>query len=403
VYRVRTNINIEQIPKDEFPTRKSKIKLDYCTSYEWNSSWENFTDKGTLVFPKNLFYKDANNALSTLNGTKVNIGGFSGEPLIMRGDKISLASGYQYRKEALTKDVVEMATIFEGYVSKVYSSIPIKLDIEDNMWLLKQTAMPNKTFTTKDNVEDILKYIINTVNAKHKVKFTYYDDAKTNIGNIIVGNETAAQLLNRIGKLYGLRAYFRGTELRCGVFINIEKESQTQTFILNGTKANVLAEGQELEYRRKDDVVLSAIAHNTIEEEVKGKKNKDGSSKSKHKRLEVLVTLKNGEWEYNEITQGEQVPENNEGERRTFFFAGAKTIAELKEAAKKELLKYYYTGLNGSFKSLAIPYIRHNDKAKIINPKLPEQNGTYRVKAVNYEGGVNGLSQTIYLDYKIDG
>jgi hypothetical protein len=287
----------------------------------------------------------------------------------------------------------------------VYSSIPIKLDIEDNMWLLKQTAMPmpNKTFTTKNNVEDILKYIIDTVNAKHKVKFTYYDDAKTNIGNIIVGNETAAQLLNRIGKLYGLRAYFRGTELRCGVFINIEKESQTQTFILNGTKANVLADGQELEYRRKDDVVLSAIAHNTIEEEVKGKKNKDGSSKSKHKRLEVLVTLKNGDWEYNEIKQGEQVPENNEGERRTFFFAGAKTIAELQEAAKKELLKYYYTGLNGSFKSLAIPYIRHNDKAKIINPKLPEQNGTYRVKAVNYEGGLNGLTQTIYLDYKIDG
>ena len=304
MYRVRTNINIEQIPKDEFPTRKSKIKLDFCTAYEWNSSWENFTDKGTLTFPKNLFYKDANNALSTLNGTKVNIGGFNGEPLIMRGDKISLASGYQYRKEALTKDVVEMATIFEGYVSKVYSSIPIKLDIEDNMWLLKQTAMPNKTFTTKDNVEDILKYIIDTVNEKHKVKFTYYDDAKTNIGNIIVGNETAAQLLNRIGKLYGLRAYFRGTELRCGVFINIEKESQTQTFILNGTKANVLADGQELEYRRKDDVVLSAIAHNTIEEEVKGKKNKDGSSKSKHKRLEVLVTLKNGEWEYNEIKQG---------------------------------------------------------------------------------------------------
>ena len=67
------------------------------------------------------------------------------------------------------------------------------------------------------------------------------------------------------------------------------------------------------------------------------------------------------------------------------------------------MLKYYYSGLNGSFKSLAIPYIRHNDKAKIINPKLPEQNGTYRVKAVNYEGGVNGLTQQIYLDYKIDG
>jgi hypothetical protein len=402
VYRVKTNITIQQVPKEDYPMRKSVINLDFVNSYEWSSSWENFTDKGTITIPKNLFYKDENNVFNPLNGTKINIGGFSGTPLIMRGDKVKLSAGYQYRKEVLTKDVVEMATIIEGYVSKVYSQIPIKIDVEDNMWLLKQTSMPTKTFTSKDNVEDILKLIITTVNNQHGVNFTFYDGAKTNLGNIIVGNETAAQLLNRLGRLYGLKAYFRGSELRCGVFIDIEKESQMQVFILNGKDANVCAEGQDLEYRRKDDVVLSAIAHNTITENT-DKKCKDGSTKTKQKRIEVLVTLKNGNWTYNEITKGESVPDANEGERRTFFFPGAKTIGELQELAKKQLQHYYYSGLAGSFKSLGIPFVKHNDKAKIINPKMPEQNGTYRIKLVNYNGGIGGLTQQIYLDYKIDG
>ena len=45
--------------------------------------------------------------------------------------------------------------------------------------------------------------------------------------------------------------------------------------------------------------------------------------------------------------------------------------------------------------------MRFGDNAEIVNDILPEQNGTYKIKGVNYSGGVNGLRQDIELDYKL--
>jgi hypothetical protein len=38
---------------------------------------------------------------------------------------------------------------------------------------------------------------------------------------------------------------------------------------------------------------------------------------------------------------------------------------------------------------------------KLIDDKLPERNGVYKIKAVEYKGGTGGLRQVIELDYKI--
>jgi hypothetical protein len=48
-----------------------------------------------------------------------------------------------------------------------------------------------------------------------------------------------------------------------------------------------------------------------------------------------------------------------------------------------------------------MPFVRHGDNVKIINPALPDQDGTYKVKKVVYSGGVGGLRQEIHLDFKI--
>jgi len=37
----------------------------------------------------------------------------------------------------------------------------------------------------------------------------------------------------------------------------------------------------------------------------------------------------------------------------------------------------------------------------LIDDILPERNGRYKVRSVHYSGGVNGLRQTIELDYLI--
>jgi hypothetical protein len=377
--------------------------MDYIHSYEWNSSWKEMTSKGRLVFPKNVKVVGQYGESVALTGTRANVGGFitGVEPLFLRGDRVVVKAGYKYQSPSVVRTTDDVATIIDGYISKVYSNIPLELDVEDSMWILKQTAMKNTTFTESDTLEDILKLICNTANTQHGTTLTYNALASTNFGAFIVENETAAQLLNRLNNLYGFNSYFRGTELRCGVKIYNEDEAQTQYFIMNGNSGNVPVDGQDLQFQRKDDIVLSAIAHNTITKAT-GATTKDGHSKTKRERLQVLVTIRDGiRQPVKVIANGERVPENQEGERRTFFFPEATTTTRLAELAFEQLEKYAYDGLIGSFQSFGIPYVQHGDNVSIKNPNQPDQTGIYRVKGASYSGGVSGQRQQIELHYKI--
>jgi hypothetical protein len=317
----------------------------------------------------------------------------------MRGDKVVLRSGYKYFNSSNIQ-IEETAEIINGYISNVNSSIPIEFEIEDSMYLLKQTSLTNRTFTKNDTLEDILKFVVDHANKQHKTNFTISALTKTNFGAFMVEKETAAQLLNRLKRIYGFTSYFRGNELRCGTIVYNENDAQTQHFIMNGARGNVCAENQNLEYQRKDDIILSAVAHNTITENT-GANAKDGSPKTKKTRLEVLVTFKNGTVTRKTIAQGEHVPSNEEGERMEFFFPGETTIIGLAQRAEEKLKQYYYDGLKGSFQVWGIPFVKHGDWVKIENPMQPEQDGIYKVKGVIYEGGANqGLRQTIIVDFK---
>jgi SUMO ligase MMS21 Smc5/6 complex component len=389
MYRCITNITIEQKANNDYPNRKGVLFFDFVTDFECSDSWRDFTNKGKITLPKNLYFRDEAGKLQPLKGTNINVGGFSsGVPLFLRGDKVKIEAGYKYRNQKQI-DITDISVFFEGYISKVGSKIPIELDIEDNMWILKQTAVETKSFSSSDTLEDILKYLVKDTS------FTIRALTKTNFGSFTIGNETAAQVLQRLQKSYGFESYFRGNELRCGVLIYLPEEAREENFVF---QKNIIDD--ELEYMRKDDVILSAIAHNTITES--NGTTKDGKAKTKKKRLEVLVTIKNGQRVDTVIKEGESPPENIEGERRTFFFPGAKSIEELADLAYKELIIYYYTGLKGKFITFGIPFVRQGDNAVIKDPILPERDGKYKIKQVDYSGGVNGLRQEIHLDYKIN-
>jgi hypothetical protein len=362
------------------------------------------TDKGKVVIPKNLYYKDKFGSSHPFNGDRVNVGGFGSDPLFLRGDKIELSSGYKYFNSA-NVEVTEVSKIIDGYISKVHAKVPIELEVEDNMWVLKQIPLENRTFGSSDTLESIMQWMIDKVNGSDIVKksntqFTFSALTETTSGVLMVNNETAAQLLNRLHRQYGFFSYFRGTDLRCGSIRYVQNESRTEIFVMNGINGNVCAEGQELEYQRRDDIVMSAVAHNTITENT-GTNCKDGTPKTRKKRLEVLVSLYNNKRTSKIIENGERVPENTEGERREFFFREAKSNQELIDRAFKELEQYYFDGLRGKFKTWAIPYMRHGDNTDLRNPLYAEQNGIYKICAVEYSGSVTeGLRQTIELDFK---
>lgn len=409
--RCISNIVLTQQPSLAWPNRKTTLGFDFVNHSESSDNWRDFTNKGKLVIPKNLYFRDANGKLQPLNGTNINIGGFSSNaPLFLRGDTVTITEGYKYITTA-GREIIKTSTLFNGYISKVGSKMPIEIELEDNMWILKQTPMDNVTFRATDTIEHALTVMMNKVNSTWNTHFTVNNTTSTIVGNpFSIGNKTAAQVLLFLQKIYGFESYFRGNELRSGILVYLPQDTTNPdgtpvTPNIFAFQNNIISD--ELEYVRKDDIKLSAKATNTITEET-GQLSKDGSAKTKRKRLEVLVTIKNnpaaGEIPYTTtvITPQNPIAENIEGERHDFHFPGAQSIAQLASMAYLKLIQFYYTGLRGKFTTFGIPFVRQGDNIQIQDPILPERNGTFKIKEVEYSGGVEGLRQDLHLDYKIN-
>jgi hypothetical protein len=294
--------------------------------------------------------------------------------------------------------------VIDGFISKVHSSTPIVLECEDYMFLLKSVPLPNRTFNNA-KVSEVLSWVLGYVNeylTKKKLneQITVKEIGETEIGLLMVSHDTASQLLNRLNREYGIYSYFVGSELRSGAVRNYVEENRVEKFIMNGEKGNVCSDGQNLEYQRKDDIVLSAVAHNTITKS-SGGTTKDGQPKMKRERLTVLVTYINGEVSSKVISNGEYIPTATEGERREFYFPSAKSTSELVTMTKQKLNDYFYDGLKGEFKTWLLPFMRAGDVAEIENPLYPEQNGKYRLSGVEYSGDISsGIRQVHRIDYK---
>jgi hypothetical protein len=260
------------------------------------------------------------------------------------------------------------------------------------MWKLKQLPAPNKLFLQKNYTwEQILKELLTgtpyTVNAL----------TETRIGDFRTQNEQVAQVLERVRKDFHLEAYFHGNELRCGSKVYIDSEAVEHTFIF---QQNIISD--ELRYNRKDDLILSAVAYSMNDEQTTTT-TKSGKTKTTESRLEILIYWDRGTktFKYQEKKKGEEYPPNVEGERKSLFFFNIKSAAKLFELGLPELLKSYYDGFVGKFTTFGMPYVKLGDNVTLKDNILPERNGRYKVKGVEYSGGKDGHRQIITLDYKL--
>lgn len=370
-------------------TAKAQFFFDFVHSWEFNDGWDTLTSTGKITFPKNVYVTDtATNKRTPLFGKNKKT-----NEIFKRGDKIKIESFYVFWDENLNQKQTKKHTIIEGYISKVNSGMPIEIEFEDNMWKLKQIPMTNQSFALGTSVESILKDALKgtefTVNTITETKLAYDNSLLT------AENETVAQFLAKLRKDAFMFAYFRGTELRVGSLIYIEAEAKNKTFKFQDNIIN-----SDLTFSNKNDIVLSAVASNHIQENT-GKTTKDGQAKTRNARIEVLVTIKNNIVTSKEIKKGDKADPNTDGERRTFTFLEAKTTADLIKLAEAQLRKYYYSGFKGSFTTFGTPYVQFGDNSVLVNDVLSDENGTYKIKEVNYSGGVNGYRQKITLDYLI--
>lgn len=384
------------------PERNKAFKFDFVSEFSCSDSWRDFTNEGRLVLPKNIIaIDDTTGKKVPLGGSNLAIGGTE-SPLFLRGDAVTVDYYYVYQqngKEVTDGTETPTSHLFSGYISEVTSKKPIELKLEDNFWKLKQLPCPTKTYKSGTKLNDILIDLLKPYNdtVSESEKFNVKMVSDTTFGEFRVGNETVAECLGRIRKTYRFEFYFRENTLYSGVIVYDEAIAKRNVFKF---QYNIISD--ELQYNRKDDIVLSIIASNSIEEST-GKQNKDGSAKTKRTRIEVLLTLRNGsnEPEIFRKPKGGDYPPNTGGERAKFQYPGANNEAELIKLATDDLRRYYYTGFKGKFTTFGIPYTKTGDNVVIIDPVLPERNGTYKCKSVDYEVGMNGIRQTIELDYLI--
>ena len=367
--------------------RNLAFTFDFVNVFEASDTWVDLTNQGKITFPKNIYVRDAQKNLLPLGGTQPDK---RLNELFQRGDKVEISYGYYIYENGNETKV--LSKIFSGYISRVTSKKPIQLELEDNMWLLKQIPCKPQVWPKNKSVEDLMKSLLSGTN------FTVNSLTSTTVGNLMIGNETVAQLIDRLRNDFHLEGYFKGNELRIGSVVYIESEAVENTFVF---QKNIISD--ELDYKRKDDIKLSAVC-NSINVQTTGKTNKAGQAKTSNVKLSVLVySDAQGNFKYIEKKKDIDFPANTEGERRTLFFPNITSAKELADRGIEELKKYYYTGFKGKFTTFAHPFVKMGDNVTIQDQLLPDRNGKYKVRAVYYSGGVNGHRQVIELDYKLAG
>ena len=131
----------------------------------------------------------------------------------------------------------------------------------------------------------------------------------------------------------------------------------------------------------------------------------DGAKKTKQSSIEILIywDVVKKDYAYKEKKKGEELGEGFYGERHSVEIQSTvKDAKSLFDLYKPKLREYFYEGFRGSFTTFAIPHVKHGDVVKLVNPMMPEFDGSYMVKKVSPHGDTqNGFLQTIHLDYKI--
>ena len=294
-------------------------------------SFDNQTQTAKVVLPRNLTYNNKNI--------------YEGDsPLVKRGDKIEIFGGY----------LPNIYLLFSGYISKVNNNVPLEFLCEDEMFLLKQTIIKNKTYASV-SLHKLLTDILPS-----SIKFNELD---CQLGKIRINEASCGKVLQVLRNDYGLYSYFKDSILYVG--LPFQKElAQTQVFLF---ERQMITDGMDLKYLKKDDVRV----------QIKG----------------IIIGDDNKRTEY--------IYGDTDGDLRTIFQYGG-TKADLDVKAISFLTQMNYTGYYGSFTTFLIPSVTPGDYAVIDSYQYPERKGTYLIKSVETTFGSNGGRQKIELERKIE-
>ena len=309
-----------------------KIKASFVKRYEVETSFDTFTDTAKIFFPRQVIFQEERKRI---------------EELVNVGDRVVIRRGY----------APEMEERFVGYVARIKPDVVTTIECEDAAFLCKRTAInySKESVTIKQLIADNLPAGLNV------------EAIDANVGSFRVKNFTLAQILEKIRSKYGLRSWFKGTTLLCGLpYI----QSDGKKFDLSFQRDVPLGKGSDLVYLKADDTKLKVKAVSILPDNTK---------------LEVEVG-------------------DPDGAARSYTVYNIRSVTELKKVAEENLNRLKYEGFRGSFEIFGSPMVNHGDQVRPENKLNPEQfdGSFYAVKGVSEVMDVGeGLRQTIELGQKV--
>ena len=327
MFRIVLRIEIEQ----QGDGRSDTLYFDKVNKAKVTRSYDKQTQTASVTLPRNVQYN------------KKNI--YEGANAIMRrGDKIKIIAAY-FPNETV---------IFEGYISKINNNVPIELQCEDAMFLLKQAIAPNLVFPKSVNLRTLVAKMLTNTNIPFKA-------INAELGQIRLQGASVGKVLQVLRDQYGLYSYFVNGILRVGLaFYPADAKEAVFLFELMDK------DGMNLTYLKKDDVKV----------QIKG----------------ILITNNAREkYIYGDPTGGNHT---------VFQYGGTKADLDLK--CNSFLEQANYTGYYGSFKTFLEPLVVPGDYAIVDSWKYPERKGKYLIKSVTTEVSTSeGGKQTIELERRI--
>lgn len=273
---------------------------------------------------------------------------------IKEGDKILLEFGYNGNNKQE----------FEGYVKRINEEVPLELQCEDELYLLRYCYYKE---SFKDvTLKKLLDFVLNGLQQKFNLKLYLYEKMpELSFNKFQINNATGIDILQELKDKYGL-----------SVFLTV----------INGVKT--LYAG--LAYGLEKGAANYWLGKNTIG---KGELKYTGAEDKKYK-VKVVNFNRNG-------TKLEFETGDANGESTTLYFYGNNDKAHLEVMAKAELEKFKTKGYKGSFETFLYPFAEAGTVASINDAQFEGRKGNYFIGTVTTKFGVQGGRRTNEIDIKV--
>lgn len=277
-------------------------EFTYCVDIEIVESIDTLTDTCTITIPRKVQWEGKTIALGS-------------DPVFKRKDKVIVQAGYNGK----------LKTRFIGYIRNIKPGVPVTIECEDSMMLLKDTP-PLKGAYKAVTLQTLLSDIIPS-----SVKFVCNEGVS--LGDYRFTNVTPARILEDLRNRYGLFSYFRNINDEPVLYVGLaywtdNRKQHTFTF------GEDIINPDELDYKSEEDVRLRVKAVGI---------------RPDNSKVEVEVG-------------------DPDGELRTVHQRNI-SLEALKIFAEAELKRFRYTGYRGGMRVHGEPAVRKGDIVNLVGNK----------------------------------